>query len=79
MPLCDSEELQGATKKMNKCPKCDYRSENPGTCPTDDETLVAEVEETAETVETEETETPQATEESDSSAEASPETPANEG
>jgi hypothetical protein len=31
---------------MYKCPKCGYKSENPGTCPTDNETLVMENPET---------------------------------
>lgn len=25
---------------MYKCPKCDYQSENPGNCPTDNEVLI---------------------------------------
>jgi hypothetical protein len=27
---------------MYKCPKCEYKSEEAGTCPTDNETLVLE-------------------------------------
>ena len=27
---------------MYKCPKCEYKSEEPGTCPTDNEVLVLE-------------------------------------
>lgn len=29
---------------MFKCPKCDYESENPGNCPTDNEVLVESTE-----------------------------------
>ena len=37
---------------MYKCPKCDYKSETPGTCPTDNEVLQEEVEGAPETPET---------------------------
>ena len=40
---------------MYKCPKCEYTNEMPGTCPTDNETLVEVQGETPNTQETTET------------------------